>query len=304
VSAVITTDGLPRGGYLRALLRPRAGLHGDGVVPRIERLARGLSWGDLSAYRAACGLPEDGAVPLPYPQVLATPLHLALLADARFPLRPLGLVHVANRFEQRRPLDPATPFDLRAWTGGGARVRRGVEVTITTAVEQDGETPWVSTLTALVIHEGLADPHAPRVEDPPAPTPTRSSMWSVPADMGRRYAKIGGDHNPIHRYDWAAKAFGFERAIVHGMWSVARALSELELAPGPLISEVYFRRPVLLPSRARFRSGPTSEGEAFHLHTADERRLLLRGWARAIEPGACGDRTGPPAGSPVRGGCG
>ena len=42
------------------------------------------SW--LAAYRRVCGLADDGALPTLAPQLMAAPLHLALLADRSFPI--------------------------------------------------------------------------------------------------------------------------------------------------------------------------------------------------------------------------
>jgi enoyl reductase-like protein/3-oxoacyl-ACP reductase-like protein/3-oxoacyl-(acyl-carrier-protein) synthase/acyl dehydratase len=44
----------------------------------------------------------------------------------------------------------------------------------------------------------------------------------APADMGA-FARIGGDHNPLHRSVLAARLAGLERPVVHGMWTAARA---------------------------------------------------------------------------------
>ena len=49
--------------------------------------------------------------------------------------------------------------------------------------------------------------------------------WRLPGDLGRRYAAVSGDRNPIHLYALTAKAFGFPRQIAHGMWSKARCLA-------------------------------------------------------------------------------
>ena len=53
-------------------------------------------------------------------------------------------------------------------------------------------------------------------------------MWRLPADLGRRYAAVSGDHNPIHLYPLTAKAFGFPRQIAHGMWTKARCVAAME----------------------------------------------------------------------------
>jgi acyl dehydratase len=77
-----------------------------------------------------------------------------------------------------------------------------------------------------------------------------SSSVRVPADMGRRYARVGGDANPIHLTALTAKAFGFPRAIAHGMWTLGRSLAEIDtsVVPLPRRIAVRFIRPVLLPS--------------------------------------------------------
>src|SRR6266487_1403229 len=47
-------------------------------------------------------------------------------------------------------------------------------------------------------------------------------VWELPADLGRRYAAVSGDRNPIHLYRLTAWLFGFRRPIAHGMWAAAR----------------------------------------------------------------------------------
>ena len=54
------------------------------------------------------------------------------------------------------------------------------------------------------------------------------ARWHLPDDLGRRYASVSGDRNPIHMHALTAKAFGFPRAIAHGMWTKARCLAALE----------------------------------------------------------------------------
>jgi acyl dehydratase len=76
-----------------------------------------------------------------------------------------------------------------------------------------------------------------------------ASRWAVPADIGRRYAALSGDRNPIHLYPLTARLFGFRRAIAHGMWVKARTLSVLEgRLPTAFVADVAFKTPVFLPS--------------------------------------------------------
>ncbi|HEY0948582.1 MaoC family dehydratase, partial [Nocardioides sp.] len=77
----------------------------------------------------------------------------------------------------------------------------------------------------------------------------------LPGDLGRRYASVSGDHNPIHLYGLTAKAFGFPRQIAHGMWSMARCVGALEnRLPGEVTVAVAFKKPILLPGTVAFGS--------------------------------------------------
>ena len=75
---------------------------------------------------------------------------------------------------------------------------------------------------------GDRDAPAERARRARAPAPAGGIAWRLPGDLGRRYAAVSGDHNPIHLYPLTAKAFGFPRQIAHGMWSKARCLAALE----------------------------------------------------------------------------
>ncbi|WP_407703405.1 MaoC family dehydratase [Streptomyces triticirhizae] len=106
--------------------------------------------------------------------------------------------------------------------------------------------------------------------------PTVTECWSLPADLGRRYARVSGDRNPIHLHPLTARPFGFRRPIAHGMWTTARALAALdEVLPESFAVNVRFRAPAELPSRPTFHAAPTADGgHAFGLTAATGRTLL------------------------------
>jgi len=80
---------------------------------------------------------------------------------------------------------------------------------------------------------------------PPHPT----ARWRLASKLGREYGAISGDRNPIHMSALSAKAFGFPRAIAHGMYTAARALAETGAGRGDTYRwTVEFAKPVLLPS--------------------------------------------------------
>ena len=135
-------------------------------------------------------------------------------------------------------------------------------------------------------------PAAPLGEDP---NPSRSTLWRVPADAGRRYAQVSGDFNPIHLTSATAKLFGFKRAIVHGMWSVARCVAEFDdeikaMAGSPVVLDVSFKTPVFLPTHVAFHAYEEAEGLRFALRTADGVKPHLVG---RLSPHTAADHTRP-----------
>nr|WP_255479663.1 MaoC/PaaZ C-terminal domain-containing protein [Quadrisphaera sp. RL12-1S] len=95
----------------------------------------------------------------------------------------------------------------------------------------------------------------------PEPAVRTAARWRVPADAGRRYAAVSGDVNPIHLSALAARAFGFRGAIAHGLWTLARAVGQVEPRLGPAV-EVRARwgSPLLLGSRATLCAEPVDDG--------------------------------------------
>lgn len=103
-------------------------------------------------------------------------------------------------------------------------------------------------------------------------------IWRVPGDIGRRYAEVSGDRNPIHLHPLTARLFGFPSAIAHGMWTKARALAAFEgRLPDAYTVDVRFKLPVLLPAKVAFTSWQTDEGWAFELWNARKPKPHLEG---------------------------
>jgi len=217
-------------------------LRHDGVRVDRDHVA---SYARLTGHRLSDSLPGL------YPHLPAFALHLALLVDRRFPFAPLGLVHVDNRVTVHRPLGAGEVLDIGCRPARLRPHRKGRLVDIDTTVGVAGETVWEETTTLLA--RGPGGPDAP-ADSPSAgvDAPVGDTRWDLPAGLGRAYAAVSGDRNPIHLSALSAKAFGFPRAIAHGMWTAARALASVEgRLPSAYRYDVAFRRPVLLPGRVR-----------------------------------------------------
>lgn len=206
----------------------------------------------LRRFRDCCpGWQLDDWLPPTWPQVAAADLHLRLLGERAFPFNPMGLVHFSNRIELLGPMPVGGDYRLKARLLPGGEHPRGTLVDVETAMSNGGEPVWRSVATALRITRekppsDMSDDESSGAESMPA----SERGIELPEDLGRRYALIAGDLNPIHQRAWMARPFGFPRPIIHGMWTLAWAVQPLLPArPGqPLVVDAEFTRPVLLPA--------------------------------------------------------
>ncbi|MDQ6641757.1 MAG: hypothetical protein M3Y66_04595 [Actinomycetota bacterium] len=211
----------------------------------------------VTAYAEVCGFPNRQHLPLTYPHMLAFPLQMGIMTDSSFPFPAVGTVHLANSITQHRPIGlderlvvAAHPENLRAHPKGSA-------FDLVTTVSSDGLTVWESTSEYLRVGSTTkaGDKSVTTERDPLDVVPGGPTVWGLPGDLGRKYAAVSGDHNPIHLYPLTAKAFGFPRQIAHGMWTKARCVAALDnRLPDAVTVLVEFKKPVFLPGSVAFGS--------------------------------------------------
>ncbi len=255
--------------YARILLGPLRVRRPDELPERVlTREGVAVDRAHLAAYDRVCGFRLRDELPPTYPHILAFPLALELMAGP-FPFSPLGVVHIGNRIEQHRPLRADERLDLRAWAEGLARHSRGRQFEVVVEAAVGGTVVWRERSTYLH-REGDGGGGGRGDFEPP---PVRA-IWRVADDIGRRYAAVSGDRNPIHLHPLAARAFGQKGTIAHGMWTKARCLAALEgTLPATFAVEVRFKTPLPVPSRAAFGG----RGAEFFVWDARSRRPVLDG---------------------------
>jgi acyl dehydratase len=244
------------------------------TLPRVHADAE-----QVAAYSRACGFALRDTLPPTYPHVLAFPLQMAVMADGSFPFGAVGLVHVENTITQQRPIGIGEELEIKVKPTNLAPHPKGRTFSLQTKVKTGNRIAWESTSTMLRRGGGEA---ATRSESHQHKHPAESQLdaheealanaeWRLGGDLGRRYAAVSGDRNPIHMHAWTAKPLGFPRAIAHGMWTKARCLAALESRlPDAFEVGVRFRKPILLPGRVEFAS--TSEGDEIRFAVRDAKR--------------------------------
>lgn len=229
------------------------------VVPDAQHIAR---------YAAVCGFaPAAGAgqAPLTYPQMLTFPLVMHYMTSPACPWPAMGTVHLANAITQHAPLAAGDALRVELHTGELLTHEKGQVFTLALRIlrERTGECVWQATQTLLRM--GVRAPVGHPFDAGLGPD-LPLSPWGrldAPADIGRRYAPVSGDYNPIHLWPLTAKLLGFRRAIAHGLWTQARALALLQpdgVLPQASLQTV-FKRPLLLPAQATLWQAESAPNE-------------------------------------------
>jgi acyl dehydratase len=235
----------------------------------------------VADYGRVCGFPSSEVLPATYPHVLAFPLHLALMADGRFPFGAIGLVHLSNRITQHRPIDPQERLELSVHATPLQDHPRGRTFSLLSQAHVGQELVWEELSTML--HRGSGG-EVSRTHDPlEAPSPPLTAEWRLPGDLGRRYAAVSGDRNPIHLHALTARPLGFPRAIAHGMWTKARCLAALEHLPDAFTIDVRFRKPIPLPATVGFGSARSADGVLFGVRDAGKGTGHLEGHVQSAD---------------------
>ena len=275
---VQTTD-QPSG--LRNMLRAAAGalpfIPRGSELPdrtlRVENLA--IDSSNVAQYAAVTGLSYRDQVPLTYPFTLTFPVVMSLVTAFDFPFAAMGSVHTENKIIQHRPIAVTDTVDIQARADNLREHRRGLLVDLITDVHVGNELAWHQITTFL--HQQRTslsgEPKPPPKKTPKLPPPNAVLNFS-PGQI-RRYASVGGDHNPIHTSQIAAKMFGFPSVIAHGMFTAAVVLSNIEgQIPDAVQYSVRFGKPVVLPAKAGL----------YVERTTDDWKLALRSLSKKKEP--------------------
>ncbi|MGH1565625.1 MaoC family dehydratase [Mumia sp. DW29H23] len=235
--------------------------HTPGSVPEVtlERTGVSTDLDHLAAYADVCGFALRDTLPVTYPHMAAFGLQMSLMVDTTFPFAPMGLVHLRNRITQHRPITVTEAYDVSVTASDLREHPKGRLVDVVSTVRVAGEVVWEETMT-LFRRGGGGGEETQRAPLDGVEPPAGAATWRLDAGLGRRYAAVSGDRNPIHMSKLSAKAFGFPRQIAHGMWSKARALAAVEnRLPDAYAVDAEFRRPILLPATVSF--GTAADGD-------------------------------------------
>jgi acyl dehydratase len=192
-----------------------------------------------------------------------------------------GLVHLWHKIRQHHAIQAKETLDCRCWLEGSRRVDAGDEFCLNTEFTVNGELRWQEETGFVALrkdrkkrsHQGAGEGMDYR----------EIASWQAASDIGRRYARLSGDYNPIHLSRLSARLFGFKSPIAHGMWTLAKSAAVLVADDGVSTAlEAEFRRPVSLPATISLCTTNQGQQTDFRLTTADKQKIYVQGSVTSI----------------------
>lgn len=233
----------------------------------------------LADYRKVCGFNDDGLLPPTYPHILAFALQMQLLTAKDFPFPLLGLIHLRNRIHVLRPMGGISRAQVSVRVHNLQPHPKGATFDLLTTLDDQLGPLWEAESQMLCRGVKL-DGEAVEQHWEPSQALTEVTHWKAPADIGRQYAKVSGDYNPIHLSAASAKLFGFPTAIAHGLWNKARTLAALadHLPKANFEVTVHFRKPVRLPSEVTLLASEAGSSGQLRLVGAGDLEHMVGSW--------------------------
>ncbi len=226
----------------------------NGITPDPKRVA---------LFREVCAIGEDnGELPALFPETMFLSMMARLFSNKRFPLSPLGLIHMKQSAIVHEPIATGTPLDLRVHLAELVKTERGIHINCAMEVRQGETLCWEGMANFLSRSSDTRSGKTRKQETKKTPPPEARSTLELAGDLGRRFAAGSGDYNPHHLYPFTAKLLGYKRPIAHGMWTLSRALSEVmqqHAFERPFKIEGEFKRPIFLPGKINLSFSEDSE---------------------------------------------
>ncbi len=225
-----------------------------------------LGTNTLPAYAELCAAElQPPNIPPAYPQVRTNGMQGTLMLESGRGGGSLSLVHVRNTIDVYDDFSLDDVMDIECKLGAIMPVKRGKEHELGTTLRRNGKLLWRSSAIFLLRGEKSSrkrQSKQQKSDDGPFSERTLGKetcrqTWNLGPDLGRRYARISGDYNPIHLGRLPARLFGFQKPIAHGLWMLEFAFSAFKQQhphmKTPFRYEAAFLRPVFLPSTPTLR---------------------------------------------------
>lgn len=233
--------------FLYSLINARKGVKNSLIDSPFEISRRAsLSFSDdlLKRFNESTNWRQDDIAPT-FPYVISTHIHFALVNDAHFPFSPYGLLHKKEEIITRKPLKKGN-WEMHAYIKNYRKNSTGLDFDLNSDLYVDGVLSWKSKST---VYKKLTA--SKRKDKKSSNSLQGEKILSLVPNMARKYGLVSKNIDPIHMSYISAKIMGHKSSIMHGMWGLARALSDLQRFKEPYKISCTFISPMYLPCEVR-----------------------------------------------------
>ena len=271
------------GSYLKALTVRRKGLKPGNKIPNLKGILPQFKIDEdhLKSYFDACELESNYIMPVLYPHVLASSIYMNLLTHKVFPFGLIGSLHLRNHIIQHRQVNVDEVFDIEVEVIEQRAVKQGMEFDFTISLIIDGTRVWESISTWLTRGKFGKDYEATPNADI-LKTETDAKHFSdlyIPKKIGKKFAKITLDYNPIHISKTLAPLFGMKRDVAHAMWATGQALGRMDtiVYDKPVRIDLAFKGPLFLDNKSSVRTIEKKKALYFDYYCGKNDRPSING---------------------------
>lgn len=237
----------------------------------------------LDAFCSLFGF-DNRRVPLTYWHVRLFGVRVLLASEKAFPFPLPGMVHLYDIIEQYETIFPEDELRAECQIGKLLSHEKGTAFETLTRLYKEDRLVWQETTVNLHIGKtvsGLEEVMSRPVE---ITQPDTTEIWQLPGNMGRRYAQISGDYNPIHIHRAGAALLGFPRQLLHGWYGVNRSISPYqEMLYGKSRMYAAFKKPLFIPAKAESRTQKGEDTVRFEVIHPEEGYPHVKGLLEALK---------------------
>lgn len=210
-------------------------------------------------------------------------VRILLAAQRNFPFPLPGMVHFTDTIRQHETVLPTDALRMECHLGQFLTHEKGTAFETLTKLYRDNRLVWEENTVNLYLGKiQLGDTEYAGHEFAELQNPQEEQLH-IPGNMGRKYARICGDYNPIHVSTLGAKLFGFKRKLMHGWYGLNKILAQHpEKMSAP--HEVYaaFKKPLFLPGDVLIKQERHEKKVGFEIVHAREGYPNLKGYLKVL----------------------
>ena len=191
-------------------------------------------------------------LPLTYIYIIAQRALLHLMLHKDFTIAVPGIVHISNEILLNPEFSVNEEFEIKSSIH--VPVKEGsLFPTAIIQFYQNGIEVAKNVSNYIAKRKSTQKRSKREVNESTFGVPSFNENWFVKKSVGKSYAHLSNDKNPIHTSKLFAKIAGFKRPIAHGWYSVSRSVSTAEKQSEREFKTLHvaFSKPIYLPSNVQ-----------------------------------------------------